>query len=601
MKQRRTDQDEGRESTPRWDWRRRVPTAFGVLCALVGILGILAAAGAVRADLAGDASLWSGLPAMASAASGILYLIVARGLIRREHTAWVWLVSLMTLQLVLAAAGMVADGGHATRTHGAGLRIAVGALLLAVVVAASGEFTVGRGRPRRSTTMMLVSLAVLGPLASWCVLTVFSPGTSGGAHRAVCGTWFLVRWLVGIRQPHFDAQPPAWIPLSVGLAGAAAVLLAAYLTLRPSRRIVQRPGHGTAEVRELLAAHGAQDSLGYFALRPDKAVVLSATGKAAVCYRLVNGVSLAAGDPIGAPSEWPGAIKAWRDEAVAHGWTPAVLGAGPAGARAYSRAGLRVLEIGDEAILHAGEFTLEGRPMRGVRQAVQRVRRAGFQVRIHRVGDVAPNTMDELAEYAEKWRDGPTERGFSMALGRFAHPDDLEYVVVEARDAEGRPAAVLGFVPWGSDGLSLDLMRRGPESPNGLFEFMIAELMAQAGVMGLQRVSLNFAMFRSVFARGERLGAGPLLRWLYGILKILSRWWQLESLYRANQKYQPTWQPRFVCYPRGRTFPRVAVAAAMAEGFVAAPGLRRTAPPSRDKSVVTIDRTGAAVWTGVSP
>ncbi|WP_433794750.1 phosphatidylglycerol lysyltransferase domain-containing protein [Actinoplanes sp. CA-252034] len=581
----------------RWDWRRRVPMAFGLLYAVVGALGILAAVGTVGKELAGDASLWTGLPAMTSAAGGVLYLIVARGLSRREHTAWVWLVSLLTLQIVLAAAGIVTDTAHPMR-HGATLRIGVSALLLAVAVAAGSEFTTGRRRPRRSTTVLLVSLVLVGPLASWLMLTVFSPGTSGGVRRALCGAWFLVRWLVGVRQPHFDAAPPAWIPFTVGLAGASAVVLAAWLSLRPSRRVTDgdSEGEGTARVRELLAAHGDQDSLGYFALRPDKAAVFSASGKAAVCYRLVNGVSLAAGDPIGASSEWPGAIAAWLDEAKAHGWTPAVLGAGPAGARAFSRAGLRVLEIGDEAILNAGEFSLDGRPMRTVRQAVQRVRRAGYQVRVHRVGDVAPSTMETLAGYAEQWRDGRTERGFSMALGRFAHPDDLEYVVVEARDAQDRTVAVLGFVPWGSDGLSLDLMRRDPDGPNGLIEFMIVELLAASATMGVQRLSLNFAMFRSVFARGERLGAGPLLRWWYGLLKLLSRWWQLESLYRANQKYQPTWQPRFICYPRGRSFPKVAVAAAVAEGFVATPGRRRAVPSPR-RPVTSLDTAPAPVGT----
>ncbi|MFC4069651.1 phosphatidylglycerol lysyltransferase domain-containing protein [Actinoplanes subglobosus] len=583
------------EERRQWDWRRRVPVAFGMLYACVGILGILAAIGTVGSRLAGDASLWTGLPAMTSAAGGVLYLIVARGLSRREHTAWVWLVSLLTLQIVLAAAGIVTDTGHPMR-HGATLRIAISALLLAVAVAAGGEFTAGRRRARRSTTVLLVSLVAVGPLASWLMLTVFSPGTSaGGARRAWCGIWFLVRWLVGIRQPHFDAAPPAWIPVTVGVAGATVVVLAAWLSLRPSRRVADDDGEGVAKVRELLAAHGDQDSLGYFALRPDKAAVFSASGKAAVCYRLVNGVSLAAGDPIGASSEWPGAIAAWREEAVAHGWTPAVLGAGPAGARAYARAGLRVLEIGDEAILNIADFTLDGRPMRTVRQAVQRVRRAGYQVRVHRVGDVAPSTMEELAVHAERWRDGRTERGFSMALGRFAHPDDLEYVVVEARDAQGRVVAVLGFVPWGSGGLSLDLMRRDPDGPNGLIEFMIAELVAMSGAMGVQRLSLNFAMFRSVFARGERLGAGPFLRWWYGVLKLLSRWWQLESLYRANQKYQPTWQPRFICYPRGRSFPKVAVAAAVAEGFVAAPALRRTTAPSPRRPQASLDRKQPAV------
>ncbi|BEL08459.1 phosphatidylglycerol lysyltransferase domain-containing protein [Actinoplanes sichuanensis] len=583
------------EERRRWDWRSRVPMAFGMLYAVVGVLGILAAVGTVGKQLAGDASLWTGLPAMTSAASGILYLIVARGLSRREHTAWVWLVSLLTLQIVLAAAGIVTDTAHPMR-HGATLRIGISALLLAVAVAAGSEFTTGRRRPRRSTTVLLVSLVAVGPLAGWLMLTLFSPGTStGGLRRAWCGVWFLVRWLVGIRQPHFEAAPPAWIPFTVGLAGATAVVLAAWLSLRPSRPVTGDDGDAATRVRELLATHGDQDSLGYFALRPDKAAVFSPSGKAAVCYRLVNGVSLAAGDPIGAASEWPGAIEAWQEEAIAHGWTPAVLGAGPAGARAYARAGLRVLEIGDEAILNAGEFTLEGRPMRTVRQAVQRVRRAGYRVRVHRVGDVAPSTMEELAGYAERWRDGRTERGFSMALGRFAHPDDLEYVVVEARDAQDRPVAVLGFVPWGAGGLSLDLMRRDPDGPNGLIEFMIVELLAMSATMGVQRLSLNFAMFRSVFARGERLGAGPFLRWWYGVLKMLSRWWQLESLYRANQKYQPTWQPRFICYPKGRSFPKVVMAAAVAEGFVTAPSLRRTIPPAPRRLPAELDRKQTTV------
>ena len=35
---------------------------------------------------------------------------------------------------------------------------------------------------------------------------------------------------------------------------------------------------------------------------------------------------------------------------------------------------------------------------------------------------------------------------------------------------------------------------------------------AETAALGVRRVSLNFAVFRSVFARGERLGAGPVLR-----------------------------------------------------------------------------------------
>ena len=84
-------------------------------------------------------------------------------------------------------------------------------------------------------------------------------------------------------------------------------------------------------------------------------------------------------------------------------------------------------------------------------------------------------------------------------------------------------------------------------------------------------MSLNFAVFRSVFARGERLGAGPVLRIWRSVLLWASRFWQIESLYRANAKYQPEWVPRFVCFRSSADLPRVSVAALRAEAFLVAP------------------------------
>ena len=62
------------------------------------------------------------------------------------------------------------------------------------------------------------------------------------------------------------------------------------------------------KIRALLDQHGDRDSLGYFALRDDKSVIWSPSGKAGVCYRVVAGVMLASGDPLGDPEAWPGAI-----------------------------------------------------------------------------------------------------------------------------------------------------------------------------------------------------------------------------------------------------------------------------------------------------
>ena len=103
-------------------------------------------------------------------------------------------------------------------------------------------------------------------------------------------------------------------------------------------------------------------------------MIWSPTGKACICYRVVSGVMLASGDPLGDPEAWPGAIQAFLDQAAMHAWAPAVMGCSELGAEVWCReGGLTALELGDEAIVNVADFSLAGRPMRNVRQMVSRV------------------------------------------------------------------------------------------------------------------------------------------------------------------------------------------------------------------------------------
>ena len=80
-------------------------------------------------------------------------------------------------------------------------------------------------------------------------------------------------------------------------------------------------------------------------------------------------------------------------------------------------------------------------------------------------------------------------------------------------------------------------------------------------------------MFRAALERGERIGAGPVLRAWRGILLFLSRWFQIESLYKFNAKFCPQWVPRFFVYTGPRDVPRIGLAAMEAEAFLVWPTL----------------------------
>ena len=256
------------------------------------------------------------------------------------------------------------------------------------------------------------------------------------------------------------------------------------------------------------------------------------------------------------------------------------MGAGQEGAAAYSASGMTAWEIGDEAIVNLREFSLNGPGMRPIRQSVTRLQRRGYTTRVVRHSDLSRADFDTLSSDAASWRgDGGDERGFSMALGRLADPLDGQCVLVEAHDADGRLRGFLSFSPWGRNGLSLDLMRRDPTADNGLVELMVASLAERSAQFGVARASMNFAVFREAFERGAEIGAGPIAKAWRQALLLASRNWQLESLYRSNAKYLPSWQPRFMCFEYASDLPRVGTAAGSAEGFLTRPQPELAAEP----------------------
>ncbi|GAA2781387.1 phosphatidylglycerol lysyltransferase domain-containing protein [Streptomyces rameus] len=508
-------------------------------------------------------------------ASGVFTAFLAITMRRRKRAAWI--LNMVTSGLFLALFTVAMTFPEIRRYAQNWISLALTAAFVAALLAGRREFYAkgDRSNPRLAATVAVGGGLVASLLAGLLVtVTNRAPDAARSTftERWHYGTLRLIS--VAAEESHFPAiSPPNWANVAVNVLSTVLVLAVLFAAFRSRRAVDPLTVDDEKRLRGLLERHGDRDSLGYFALRREKSVVWSPTGKAAVAYRVVGGVSLASGDPLGDPEAWPGAIAPWLAEARAHGWIPAVMGASEEAGTVYARHGLDALELGDEAIVEVAEFTLEGRAMRTVRQAYNRVRRAGYEVRVRRHEDIPADRLAYLVERADDWRDGATERGFSMALGRLGDPEDGRCVMLECTDADGRLRALLSFVPWGPHGLSLDLMRRDRDSDNGLMEFMVIELLRRAREIEITQVSLNFAMFRSVFERGARLGAGPVLRLWRSLLSFFSRWWQIESLYRANAKYRPIWEPRFLLFEKSADLPRIGLASARAEGFLEAPGL----------------------------
>ncbi|WP_441250808.1 phosphatidylglycerol lysyltransferase domain-containing protein [Kitasatospora sp. McL0602] len=556
--------------------RAWLPGAVGYACLLIGLLNI---ASAIFPKLRHTkVHSWAGqlpgatttLAAAGTLMTGILLVLLAHALRRRKQRAWRAVCVLLPVSAVL----------HIVRWHQVGPAVVSLALLAVILVHRREFYAKADPRTRWRAVLNLVVMGTFSVLLGLLIVSVHPsseighPSLTDRLQHAVLGLFALE----GPMRFHTDRVGDL-VYYSLASLGLVTAFTSAYLALRPEKPEPVLTPEDEVKVRGLLERHGVRDSLGYFALRRDKSVLFSPTGKAAISYRVISGVMLASGDPVGDVEAWPGAIKVFMAEARAHAWVPAVVGCSEVGGEVWTReAGLDALELGDEAIVDTATFSLAGRAMRNVRQMVKRIERGGYSCQVRRVSELTLEEKRRIADAAARWRGTDTERGFSMALGRFGDPNDDACVVVTAHKApeEGEPGfatgddlkAVLHFVPWGPDGISLELMRRDRAADPGLNELLIVAALQAVPAMGVRRVSLNFAMFRSALARGERIGAGPVLRAWRGMLVFSSRWFQIESLYKFNAKFQPDWEPRFLVYPQTRDLPRIGFAVMQAEAFI---------------------------------
>ncbi|MFD8717815.1 phosphatidylglycerol lysyltransferase domain-containing protein [Streptomyces sp. NPDC059629] len=549
-----------------------VPALIAKACAFIGLLDVLAGVFArfrhSRAHTVAEVlpGALGPFAAALSLSTGLLLLLLAHGLRRRKRRAW-------RAAVVLLPAGAVAQFAY---RHSA-IGVLISLAMLTLLIHHRGEFAAlpdPRSRWRALSNFLLWSAASI--LIGLVIVSAHGRRMIGDPSLADRITHVLYG-LFGFEGPvHYTGSTVSWtVGFSLGSLGLLTAVTTIYLAFRPEHPAAQLTEEDESHLRALLAKHGRRDSLGHFALRRDKAVVFSPSGKAAVTYRVVSGVMLASGDPIGDVEAWPGAIERFMDEAKAHSWTPAVMGCSETGGEVWTReTGLDALELGDEAVVDVADFSLAGRAMRNVRQMVKRIERAGYETRVRRVRDLGETELARVRQAAEDWRGTDTERGFSMALGRIGDASDGDCLIATAHKTDDQPGpygdlkAILHFVPWGEDGVSLDLMRRDRSADPGMNELLIVAALQAAPKFDITRVSLNFAMFRSALARGEKIGAGPVLRAWRGLLVFLSRWFQIESLYKFNAKFQPRWEPRFVVYRASGDLPRIGFAAMQAEGFV---------------------------------
>lgn len=518
---------------------RLSPSFLGVITFAIGTILVFSGATPIFAHRLAILSVW--LPLwMVEAAHflgslvGVLLLFLTRGLFRRLDDAW-WLV----LGLSVASLGLSLAKGLA---YG---EVGILMLLTLLLVATRRQF--GRsasllGEPFTGDWFIAVGIIVVA--AFWILFFAFQDV------RYTRDLWW---------QFEFDAQAPRALRATVGVA-VLAMSLALLQLLRPPKGSAARPtAQALSKAANIIQLQERASAM--LTLMGDKSLMFSASGNAFLSFARFGRSWIALFDPIGARTEWPELIWRFVEQAYSHGGRAAFYQVRSDSLPLYLDAGLKVMKLGEEAVVPLAGFDLVAAKCARLRYALSRGERDGLSVELLEPGQVPP-IMDVIQTLSDEWLECHQigERGFSVAA---FEPTFIAAQWVALLRQHGRPVAFTTvMVTELRHEATIGLMRYGRESSPYGMEFLFTKLLLAFKKAGYERLSLGMAPLSGfqpapLSSSWHRLGA---LIWRHG-----NRLYNFQGLRLFKAKFNPVWEPRYLA-ASGTIGPFVALADVASDG-----------------------------------
>jgi len=167
---------------------------------------------------------------------------------------------------------------------------------------------------------------------------------------------------------------------------------------------------------------------------------------------------------------------------------------------------------------------------------------------------LAMGVLNSLRAVSDAWlsEKNTKEKQFSMG---FFDPDYLKrFPTAVVRRADEIIAFANVWPGAEKEELSIDLMRHLPSAPNGIMDYLFAELMLWGKAEGYRWFSLGMAPMsgfedRSLAPIWHKLGTF--------VFRHGEHFYNFQGLRQYKEKFSPQWQPRYLACPRGLMLPRI--------------------------------------------
>lgn len=315
-----------------------------------------------------------------------------------------------------------------------------------------------------------------------------------------------------------------------------------------------------ARADAILATADLCDPQANVALLGDKKFLFSDSGKSFITYGVKGHNWVALGGPIGQVGEANALVQAFIDKAKKARAHISFYGVGPQLGALAAEFKFNCLKTGERAILNLETFSMEGKNRQVSRTHRNRHIKQGFTFTVEGPGAVRAN-LGRLRVISDQWLKYQSGGEKAFGLGSF----DVHYIdrlpLAAVRDKDGVIVAFATLWPTADKSrLGVDLMRYGDEGPNGVMDYLFAEMFLWAKAEGYKIFDLNTSPAAGVKPNWQ----APFLTSLATVAyKHGEKIYNFKGVRRFKSKFHPDWEDVFLAYPKSTNAFSASMAAAV--------------------------------------
>ncbi len=290
------------------------------------------------------------------------------------------------------------------------------------------------------------------------------------------------------------------------------------------------------------------NSVIHFVYLNDKFVYFNKDKDVFMQYQIYANKIVILGNPVGNKDNIFNSIQELYDLGDKYGYTPVFCSIDKTLIPYLHETGYELMKLGEEAAVNLNEFTLQGRKMKSVRNALSRVEKEEYTFEI-----VKPPFDDkfiiDIKNVSDEWLGGRKEKGFS--IGFF----DIDYLsrepIAVVKNNSGEIKGFTNIMPMYDNNktLSIDLMRFSHSACNGIMDFMFVNLFEWGGENGYSRFNMGLAPLSNV---GRSKYSFLREKIAFQVYLHGQNFYSFKGLKKFKEKYCESWDGRYMAY-RKRT------------------------------------------------